>query len=189
MSLIIDWTFQMIEKNDWKKITLTQSSLVESSCLVEWSSPGRPLRVIPSSSHPRRVTLVESSSSSQRVSWSNRQGLTHRFWEPSHLTTDAQKKVNRHSNFQALLQHSTRTTRFSLHDSTRTRLDDSARMTRWDTVDSTRTTQRSDDSTRMTRWSWLDEDDSTRWLDEDDSTRQDVSTKTTRWVTAKDTWT
>ena len=93
--------------------------------------------------------------------------------------------MNRHSNFQAVLQHSTRTTRFSLHDSTRTRWlceDDSmrhhnyTRMTRWDTVDSTRTTQRGDDSTRMTRWGWLDEDDSTRrWLDEDDSTRQDVS--------------
>ena len=50
---------------------MTQSSLVESSCLVVWSSPSRPLRVVPSSSHPRRVTLVESSSSSQRVSWSN----------------------------------------------------------------------------------------------------------------------
>lgn len=41
-------------------LVMTQSSLVESSCLVEWSSPSRPLRVIPSSSHPRWVVLVES---------------------------------------------------------------------------------------------------------------------------------
>ena len=53
--------------------------------------------------------------------------ITHRFWERNHHSTDAQKEINRPSNFQAILQHSTRTTR--LHSRTRRGLDVSARMT------------------------------------------------------------
>ena len=97
--------------------------------------------------------------------------ITHRFWERSHLSTEAQKKVNRREGSSRLDEDVS----ISLYDYSITQ-DDSPRMTRWGTI--TWRWLDEDDSTRVTRRGWLDEGTTRRGrLGEDHTTRQDDSTR------------
>ena len=87
MSLIIDWKFQMIEIKIKNKLvnTISKTDFPQKKQWLRlgfwlWlrvvlsnhlASSSDPRLVVLFESSPRRVTLVESSSSSQRVSWSN----------------------------------------------------------------------------------------------------------------------
>ena len=85
MSLIIDWTFPKKKKYSAtpfaKQMSLTNNPdyfwdsflvMTQSRILEKYlASSSDPRLVVLFESSPRRVTLVESSSSSQRVSWSN----------------------------------------------------------------------------------------------------------------------
>ena len=59
------------------------------------------------------------------IPWGKKIGITHRFWERSHLSTDAQKKVNRREGSSRLDEDVS----ISLYDYSITQ-DDSPRMTR-----------------------------------------------------------
>ena len=102
--------------------------------------------------------------------------ITHRFWERSHLSTDA--KINKYT--RRLLKTLRGRLDFTLwpYEDYSITQHDSPRMTRWGTItwrellhetrwldedDSTRVTQRGDDSKRTTRRGSLDE---ARWFNE-----------------------